>query len=155
MVTLISDNCSTNKTFALRVGLCLFICYIYRYNLALCNVIPLSSGTVDSVCDWMHKLLYQIPAAHLRQLISLKVKVDNCTGWSSPSEMLKRYLEIHEQLTGLGRPEIHDLILAGANHEQEAGLCRKLDDFDFVTKKLQTLKISLSDTRTLFEGVID
>lgn len=155
VAALVGDNCSTNRCFTRRVGPLFVGCYSHRYNLAMKDVISLSLPEVGHVRELMRKLSYQIPAARLRRLTHLKAKIDNDTRWSSTYEMLKRYIDIKDVLPELGMPEIDDLLLIEEDHIQVVSTCKKLEDIDSITKKLQDPTISISDTRALFDGMIE
>lgn len=59
----------------------------------------------------MGKLSYDIPSAKLRQLTSLRPKLNNQTRWCSTYDMLRRYVEIKEQIFKIDGVDIAGLLL--------------------------------------------
>lgn len=123
------------------------------FNLPLNVFIYQHEELVLRVTDIMRQLSYQIPAAELRHLTNLRVKLNNKTRWVYTYHMLQRYIDIKYYIPQLVLPESSDVRLTSSQLNDIKDLCEKFAELDSVTVKLQYRPTTLLDERTQF-GVV-
>ncbi len=69
--------------------------------------------------------------------------------------MLKRYVKISEFFPLLGSDEIDNISPSLSQNRRSETLLKKLDPLESVTKALQEDSTNVSDTRALFDAVIE
>ena len=155
VLCLIGDNVNTNKALSNRVGLAFIGCASHRFNLAMRDLLFQDEALIVKVTTIMKKLRGLLFAARLKKVIPLRPKVRNVTRWSSTFEMLARYSEIREHLSGLDSIEIDPPSLSPSENRNIDILMKKLRPLESVTKALQSDATTMGDVRVLFTAVMD
>lgn len=160
IVALIGDNAPTNKALAKRLGppksgCGLIGCHSHRFIIAMQEFLSSHSTLIDVVHYIMRKLSSLIPSARLRQLSTLKPKLNFVTSWSSTFEMLNRFEKLRESIVQLGTEEIEELMPKSRELRELDVMCAQLSDLNSVTQSLQDECISMQIVHALFDGVTE
>ena len=154
-ICVVADNNATNKLLASSMGASFIGCASHRFNLAMKDMIANYEEHIEKVQIIMKKLRSLIPAAKLRKHTKLTAVVRHQIRWSSTFQMLVRYQELREYIPLLHLPEVSSLALSQSENALIDALVLRLKDLESVCKQLQREHTSVSDTRALFDAVID
>ncbi|OWZ07261.1 hypothetical protein PHMEG_00020363 [Phytophthora megakarya] len=105
---LLGDNCATNQSIAIHLGVPLVRCASNRFNLASYLFLSKHEDLVTAVATLMTALWTVNNSAELRQHTQLAPLRANTTRWSSTFTMLERYVRIRDAIKRLDA--VYDLI---------------------------------------------
>ena len=154
MVVLIGDNCSTNRRFANDVGISFIGRASRKFNLAVEIILNEQKYVTNKLHAVMKKLKYP-ETAKLRIYTHLNPKCANSTRWSSTVEMLRCLIELKEYIPQLEIDDVDVLMPTITEIRKIEGLVSKLSQLHGVTKALHLVELNLSDSRTLFDTVLE
>ena len=90
-------------------------------------------------------------AGQLKRFTDLLPVTRNITRWSSTFQMVRRYCEILPFVTKIN--DLRDIVLTRNQNTKIDELLVTLEQFETVTKKLQSSNLDLADARTMFNGL--
>eukprot|EP00171_Calliarthron_tuberculosum_P003101 IDg3101t1 len=152
---LVGDNVNCNKSLANKAKIPFIGCASHRFNLAMRVVLNDDEELISKINTIMVKLRGLLLGAKLRRLTSIRPKIRNTTRWSSTHDMIVRYVRIREFLPNLESEEIDSLFLSPSENRRVDAFLQQLSPLESVTKMLQREETTVSDTRALFDAVIN
>lgn len=94
-------------------------------------------------------------AGRLRQLTSLEPVTMNATRWSSKFTMVERFFRLEEFIKTMDDIDLNVLLPSGKDYEELKQIRIQMEDFENVTRHLQDPKITVLDSRLIFDEVIN
>ncbi|RHY26879.1 hypothetical protein DYB32_007205 [Aphanomyces invadans] len=146
-----ADNCATNASIASKLGVPLVGCYSHKFNLAMKAYLVDYESELAAVHAIMGRLGRLRAGGELKRYTELKPVPRNVTRWSSTYKMVKRYIELLPTLPKL--QSIRDIALNRCENDRLVQLAATLEQFETVTKILQSKSLDLADARTIFDGL--
>ncbi len=156
---IVSDNCNTNKSIAVKMKVPLLGCCSHRFNLAVMAWMHQHSGLISMVFEVMKKLRVVKNRGILRSLnCNLAPVLAQATRWSSTFSMLNQFIKmepiISANLASFDWSRPSKLAVPYPSTENRFSIrriCTRLADFDSITKYLQSNNCSLSEARFVFD----
>lgn len=128
-------------------------CNYHKFNLAVISLVLDYNGILEKVNDHINKLLYSIPMAVLWKHSHLCAERRNCSRSSSTFAMVKRYIEICSLLPNKDHSEISEVLITDHESDEIHVFFQKLQDLDFMTLALKSVRTTLSDAPMMFNCV--
>ncbi len=110
---------------------------------------------IIKVNDVMLNLRGLLLSAKMQELKRLRHKVRNVTRLSSTRDMIARYVELRNFLPSLWSRDIYSISLTPSENRRVDVLLKLLEPLGSDTKTLQKDETTVSDTRALFDAVIE
>ncbi len=154
IIFLVGDNCQVNKSLADLMNIPLVGCASHRLNLAVQEYLNDSEDILQQINKLMKKLSTIKKAAKLRKFTNLLPITRNTTRWTSTFKMVERYFKIKEHIDSTD-PDLATLLPSPMHDMDLLELYQNMKDFHSVTMKLQEENIDLSDSRYLFDALIN
>ncbi|KAE9321784.1 hypothetical protein PR003_g17390 [Phytophthora rubi] len=149
---LVGDNCSTNQSIAMKMGIPLVGCASHRFNLAVKKYLEPHERLLSEVNDLMVELRPEKNRAELKKYTELLPVKRNVTRWSSTFTMVQRYIRIRADIKKV--EAVEDLIPTGAKHRKLVALFEHLKKFESVCKRLQCERTDMAEVRVMFDAFV-
>ncbi|ETV64401.1 hypothetical protein H257_18698 [Aphanomyces astaci] len=85
-----ADNCPTNASIAIKLGVPLVGCYSHKFNLAMQSYLADYEDALKAIHILMLRLGRQRPLGELKHFTNLQPVIRNVTRWSSTFKMVSR-----------------------------------------------------------------
>ncbi|RLN60155.1 hypothetical protein BBJ28_00014322 [Nothophytophthora sp. Chile5] len=148
---LVADNCTTNKSIALKLGVPLVGCASHRFNLAANKFYAEFEPILEDVNSLMSQLRQPNNHAELTKHTELRPVKCNVTCWSSTLAMVECYLRIRAEIKKV--EAVEELVSTGSRHRKLVALGEHLKKPNSISKRLQREGIDLAQVRVLFDSV--
>ena len=147
------DNENHNKAISRILKVPMIGCASHRFNLAVNHILAGYEEILQKIHSLMKRLRTLKNAAALRKKTDLRPVMRNQTRWSSAFKMISRFLELYPFLD-VTNPEIAEFLPTAIEKIEIECVYEDLKKLDSITLKLQNDKLSLFETRVLFDPVI-
>lgn len=154
-IALISDNCSSNQSIAIKFEKSLLGCASHRSQLSVLEIISEDEEVVRMAHTLMIKLRTLLLRAKLWHHTPLRAKLHNESRCTYAYIMLERQAALCEAVAKIDDKGLDEILLSATIERRRVTWLSKLSKLNEVVLKLQSNDCTLRQARAYFDSVLD